>query len=181
MFFNFFNFALFCFSGTRLGSTFIPVGYWPSVSKWRLSTQAMRLLSGGFANSWPREALVSLFFFFFLYSQSQWVYVYVQINVFLGLAAVLWRMDRKRVTVGVDGSMLKFHPKMRDRMEVILDQLKPGDVNVSRVTPLAIKWITLDSNFALFNIFSSNWCYRRMAVVKGRLLLLLLLLLLKLQ
>ncbi len=102
------------------------------------------------------------------------VYFDDQKNVFLGLAALLWRMDRKRVTVGVDGSLFKFHPKMRDRMEEILDQLKPGGVNVSRVTPLAISWITLDSHFALFIIFSSNWCYRRMAVVKGRLLLLLL-------
>ncbi len=32
-------------------------------------------------------------------------------------------------------------------MEEILDQLKPGGVNVSRVTPLAIDWITLDSHF----------------------------------
>ncbi len=70
------------------------------------------------------------------------VYFDDQKNVFLGLAALLWRMDRKRVTVGVDGSLFKFHPKMRDRMEEILVQLKPGGVNVSRVTPLGINWIT---------------------------------------
>ncbi len=56
------------FSGTRPESTFIPVGYWPSVSKWTLSTRVMRLLSGEFAKLWPHEAhfwrvLVSLFFF----------------------------------------------------------------------------------------------------------------------
>ncbi len=49
----------------------------------------------------------------------------------LGLAALLWRMKRKRVTIGVDGSMFKFHPKMRERIEEIVRKLKPSDVHVS--------------------------------------------------
>ncbi len=36
---------------------------------------------------------------------------------------------------------------MRDRMEEISGQLKPGGVDVSRVNPLVINWITFDSHF----------------------------------
>ncbi len=38
-------------------------------------------------------------------------------------------------------------------MEEILDKLKPGGVNVSRVAPLATNWITLDSNFFIIYHF----------------------------
>ncbi len=48
----------------------------------------------------------------------------------LGLAALLWRMKRKRVTIGVDGSMFKFHPKMRD-------------FNMRKLKPLNFSFVTL--------------------------------------
>ncbi len=50
---------------------------------------------------------------------------------FTGVAALLWRVNRKTVTIGVDGSLYKYHPKIRDRMEAIIQKLKPPGVSVS--------------------------------------------------
>ncbi|KAG5451141.1 Hexokinase [Clonorchis sinensis] len=42
-----------------------------------------------------------------------------------GIASLLRRMKRSEVTIGIDGSLYKFHPKFRERMTDIIDKLKP--------------------------------------------------------
>ncbi|KAA0198288.1 Phosphotransferase [Fasciolopsis buskii] len=42
-----------------------------------------------------------------------------------GIACLLRRMNRKEVTVGIDGSLYKFHPRFCERMTDIIDKLKP--------------------------------------------------------
>ncbi|TPP62298.1 Phosphotransferase [Fasciola gigantica] len=44
-----------------------------------------------------------------------------------GIACLLRRMKRKEVTVGIDGSLYKFHPRFCERMTDIIDKLKPED------------------------------------------------------
>ncbi|KAM7539863.1 hypothetical protein Aperf_G00000042332 [Anoplocephala perfoliata] len=46
-----------------------------------------------------------------------------------GIAAVMHRLNRNKVTVGIDGSLYKFHPKFRERMTDIIDKLKPVGVH----------------------------------------------------
>ncbi|KAF8565366.1 hypothetical protein P879_04289 [Paragonimus westermani] len=46
-----------------------------------------------------------------------------------GIACLLRRMNRSEVTVGVDGSLFKFHPKFEERMTDIIDKLKPKHTN----------------------------------------------------
>lgn len=41
------------------------------------------------------------------------------------------RLNRPQVTVGIDGSLYKFHPRFRERMTDIIDKLKPDFVHVS--------------------------------------------------
>lgn len=41
------------------------------------------------------------------------------------IACLLRRMKRSEVTIGIDGSLYKFHPKFRERMTDIIDKLKP--------------------------------------------------------
>lgn len=48
-----------------------------------------------------------------------------------GIAACLHRLNRHKVTVGIDGSLYKFHPRFRERMTDIIDKLKPATVQVS--------------------------------------------------
>ncbi|KAM3172992.1 hypothetical protein ACTXT7_013411 [Hymenolepis weldensis] len=45
-----------------------------------------------------------------------------------GIAACLHRLNRHKVTVGIDGSLYKFHPRFRERMTDIIDKLKPPTV-----------------------------------------------------
>nr|CAH8856878.1 unnamed protein product [Trichobilharzia regenti] len=42
-----------------------------------------------------------------------------------GIACILRRINRPEVTVGVDGSLYKFHPKFCERMTDMIDKLKP--------------------------------------------------------
>ncbi|CAH8516822.1 unnamed protein product [Schistosoma turkestanicum] len=42
-----------------------------------------------------------------------------------GIACILRRINRSEVTVGVDGSLYKFHPKFCERMTDMIDKLKP--------------------------------------------------------
>ncbi|KAF5401166.1 Phosphotransferase [Paragonimus heterotremus] len=46
-----------------------------------------------------------------------------------GIACLLRRMNRPEVTVGIDGSLYKFHPKFQERMTDIIDKLKPKHTN----------------------------------------------------
>ncbi|VDD84178.1 unnamed protein product [Mesocestoides corti] len=45
-----------------------------------------------------------------------------------GIAALIHKLNRSHVTIGIDGSLYKFHPKFRERMTDIIDQLKPASV-----------------------------------------------------
>ncbi|VDQ00827.1 unnamed protein product [Trichobilharzia regenti] len=49
----------------------------------------------------------------------------------LGIACILRRINRPEVTVGVDGSLYKFHPKFCERMTDMIDKLKPKPTRVS--------------------------------------------------
>ncbi|CAH8563309.1 unnamed protein product [Heterobilharzia americana] len=42
-----------------------------------------------------------------------------------GIACILRRINRSEVTIGVDGSLYKFHPKFCERMTDMIDKLKP--------------------------------------------------------
>ncbi|CAH8573963.1 unnamed protein product [Schistosoma bovis] len=42
-----------------------------------------------------------------------------------GIACILRRINRSEVTIGVDGSLYKFHPKFCERMTDMVDKLKP--------------------------------------------------------
>ncbi|VDP94757.1 unnamed protein product [Echinostoma caproni] len=42
-----------------------------------------------------------------------------------GIACLLRRMKRQEVTVGIDGSLYKFHPRFCERMTDVIDKLKP--------------------------------------------------------
>ncbi|CAL8097814.1 unnamed protein product [Calicophoron daubneyi] len=46
-----------------------------------------------------------------------------------GIACILRRMNRPEVTIGIDGSLYKFHPKFRERMTDIIDKLKPKNTS----------------------------------------------------
>ncbi|VDO07559.1 unnamed protein product [Rodentolepis nana] len=48
-----------------------------------------------------------------------------------GIAACMHRLNRRKVTIGIDGSLYKFHPRFRERMTDIIDKLKPEGVQVS--------------------------------------------------
>ncbi|KAL3307608.1 hypothetical protein Ciccas_013875, partial [Cichlidogyrus casuarinus] len=43
-----------------------------------------------------------------------------------GISAVLHNLGREKVTVGIDGSLYKFHPKFRERMTDIIHEQKPA-------------------------------------------------------
>nr|CDS34383.1 hexokinase type 2 [Hymenolepis microstoma] len=45
-----------------------------------------------------------------------------------GIAACMHRLNRRKVTIGIDGSLYKFHPRFRERMTDIIDKLKPEGV-----------------------------------------------------
>ena len=47
-----------------------------------------------------------------------------------GIAALLWRIRRPCVTVGVDGSLYRFHPRFQENMTKIIEQLRPQDTKV---------------------------------------------------
>ncbi|KAL5112824.1 Hexokinase [Taenia crassiceps] len=46
-----------------------------------------------------------------------------------GISALMHRLNRPQVTVGIDGSLYKFHPRFRERMTDIIDKLKPDFVH----------------------------------------------------
>ncbi len=48
-----------------------------------------------------------------------------------GIAALIRRLNRPKVTIGIDGSLYKFHPKFRERMTEIIHNLKPEECSVS--------------------------------------------------
>ncbi|VDM01430.1 unnamed protein product [Schistocephalus solidus] len=45
-----------------------------------------------------------------------------------GIAALLHKLDRKHVTVGIDGSLYKFHTRFREYMTDIIDKLRPEGI-----------------------------------------------------
>lgn len=55
-----------------------------------------------------------------------------------GIAACMYRLNRRKVTIGIDGSLYKFHPRFRERMTDIIDQLKPPAVHVSYLPSLKL-------------------------------------------
>lgn len=53
--------------------------------------------------------------------------IYDFIHIFTGIATLLNKMNRPEVTIGVDGSLYRFHPHFHDLMEEKIRQLvKPG-------------------------------------------------------
>ncbi|VDK32514.1 unnamed protein product [Taenia asiatica] len=46
-----------------------------------------------------------------------------------GISALMHKLNRPQVTVGIDGSLYKFHPRFRERMTDIIDKLKPDFVH----------------------------------------------------
>jgi len=54
-----------------------------------------------------------------------------------GLAALLNKMDEKSVTIGVDGSVYRFHPYFHKLMVEKTKQLTKSDIKVSERTALS--------------------------------------------
>lgn len=52
-----------------------------------------------------------------------------------GIAAVLEHIKRPEVSIGIDGSLYKLHPRFRERMTDILDKLLPPSIRVSLEIP----------------------------------------------
>lgn len=50
--------------------------------------------------------------------------------VFVGVAALLNKMDRQDVTVAVDGSLYRFHPHFHDLMVEKIQQLVKPEIKV---------------------------------------------------
>ena len=48
-----------------------------------------------------------------------------------GIAAVLEHIKRTEVSIGIDGSLYKLHPRFRERMTDIPDKLLPPSIHVS--------------------------------------------------
>jgi len=64
-----------------------------------------------------------------------------------GLAALLNKMDEKSVTIGVDGSVYRFHPYFHKLMVEKTKQLTKSDIKVSEKTVLRYRGVLV------FNIF----------------------------
>lgn len=65
-----------------------------------------------------------------------------------GLAALLNKMDEKSVTIGVDGSVYRFHPYFHKLMVEKTKQLTKSDIKVRRARPnLASCFFRSDGSF----------------------------------
>jgi len=62
-----------------------------------------------------------------------------------GLASLLNKIGRRRVTVGMDGSLYKFHPHLSNRMFSIARKLVCDCINFDMVTIKSLK-ISLEKN-----------------------------------
>ena len=64
-------------------------------------------------------------------SNKKTIHILTMLSHFsIGIAALMQRLNRSQVTVGIDGSLYKFHPRFRERMTDIIDKLKPESVQV---------------------------------------------------
>ena len=80
-----------------------------------------------------------------------------------GIAALLRRMQRDDVTIGVDGSVFRFHPTFKFTLDQKIKDLVGDQCKVG-----FFFFFFANYNTNYFHIFSSPWCSARMAVAEAQ-------------